>query len=357
MDPETFDEENANIEPSATGPKDLLVRAQSEVKDNYDNMKITEPSRSSNDELNDNTDEMQRTEQIKSFMKELKDRLAMAFADELFDSLAELESPGNVTFVTSEALELFAMLMGGSIASLEEALLIEIVSSERHSIAGRLHDKLDAKSHIHQFPLPTQVPERTWRHTLHGLLKLLPDQWSGIDRWVLHSMYVEADGSSPELPLRVSGFHVTIPELVSAFDIFTSTPEFTWLHSCICVSYSTSATGSEFNQVRRQIVSAVTGRDVVVFSLGWSPVDFLEEQYESPARTSLGEVICLAGSGSKVEAMTCAKYVSTIWPRLGTEILHAFDVATAAAMKSGFNYRSHVGEPTFHVVSLHLPSH
>jgi hypothetical protein len=63
------------------------------------------------------------------------------------------------------------------------------------------------------------------------------------------------------------------------------------------------------------------------FEMSWSLPGFLKEQYPEKRNPQLGSLITIVGSGDDVQALTCSRYMSQVWPVTGLETLSALQGA------------------------------
>jgi hypothetical protein len=50
------------------------------------------------------------------------------------------------------------------------------------------------------------------------------------------------------------------------------------------------------------------------FKIPWAPQAFLKQQYPDEHNLQLGYIITIVGSGVDAQALTCAGYLSQVWP-------------------------------------------
>ncbi len=63
------------------------------------------------------------------------------------------------------------------------------------------------------------------------------------------------------------------------------------------------------------------------FKIPWNLQAFLKEQYPDEQNLQLGHIITIVGSGVDAQALTCAGYLSQVWPATGLNTLSALQEA------------------------------
>jgi hypothetical protein len=80
------------------------------------------------------------------------------------------------------------------------------------------------------------------------------------------------------------------------------------------------------------------------FKIPWTPQAFLKQQYPDEHNLQLGYIITIVGSGVDAQALTCAGYLSQVWPATGLDTLSALQEAVTNG--AGKRYKCNVfGQP------------
>jgi hypothetical protein len=73
------------------------------------------------------------------------------------------------------------------------------------------------------------------------------------------------------------------------------------------------------------------------FDIDWDLSGFLKEKYINEDGLQLGSLITIVGSGEDVQALTCAEYLTQVWPTTGLETLAALQGALNNGVGQIFN--------------------
>lgn len=104
--------------------------------------------------------------------------------------------------------------------------------------------------------------------------------------------------------------------------------------------------------IRRNIVKGLSSRprrsgygqavSKARFEISWSLPGFLEKQYPEERNLRLGSLITLVASGDDVQALTCAQYMSQVWPVTGPETLSALQGALDKGLGQAYKGKSNI---------------
>lgn len=70
------------------------------------------------------------------------------------------------------------------------------------------------------------------------------------------------------------------------------------------------------------------------FKIPWAPQAFLKQQYPDEHNLQLGYIITIVGSGVDAQALTCAGYLSQVWPATSLDTLRALQEAVTNGRES-----------------------
>ena len=256
------------------------------------------------------------TAHLTGFDTETSLQLAIHFARELFENLLRLPVNLNLAPSMTDILESFASILDQSARASIEIRAVAFVRQQRDTIVEFLYEKF-----------------------LAGRPGWPPRMLSDVDVIDLKDRPNKYDALRDENLIQIDELADILPALL----FLTRGPEFSWLIRQIRVACSLMSTGDSFTRVRRDIIAAVNGSASAHFSrikrawfqVEWDAVTFFQEQYPAIDRIHLAEVLCLVGSGSTIEAVTCASYVAVTWPAVGPELVKALDSAFVAIIQLG----------------------
>ena len=119
-----------------------------------------------------------------------------------------------------------------------------------------------------------------------------------------------------------------------AWQFLTTNHAYYWLLSRVRSEMLLSKReGTASECIRKEILRGLASREKrsgygqplikAKFRIPWSLPRFLETQYPQERNPRLGSLITLVASGDDVQALSCAQYMSQVWPVTGSETLNA----------------------------------
>jgi len=129
-----------------------------------------------------------------------------------------------------------------------------------------------------------------------------------------------------------------ITHFPEAWQFLTSSHAYYWLLARVRTELLlTKRIGTSADNIRREILKGLTSRSrkngygqtmiKVTFQISWSLPQFLKQQYPEEDFVKLGSLITLVSSEDDVQALTCAQYMSQVWPVTGSDTLAALQGA------------------------------
>lgn len=239
---------------------------------------------------------------------------AFLFAAEILDNLlAPDKASWSVSVVTALLLQ-YSLLLDAQAERNFEKYAASFIRHRRNMIARSLLNP--------HTPSPSKSNLPTLKEKMELLMNKVGSEHEPTDI-DLSGISAEDEEISDDEDDPVSVY----PDFQRAKAFLCERPEFSWLIYRLRVASSTTISGQDvFNNVRNDLLKAVLGRDSLELVVDWNPEVFLKEQYNLEDLPSFSNVICIVGSGTTTEAMTCLEYVSRIWPTCGPETLRVLDV-------------------------------
>lgn len=100
-------------------------------------------------------------------------------------------------------------------------------------------------------------------------------------------------------------------------------------------------TGKIESRIRLKLFYMIGSSGSFTFELDWSPVGFLQEQYDA-VTCRIQDVICICGADEQVEALSCGEYAMRMWPNVGSSILRILSSAVDSGV--GIHRGDHISD-------------